>query len=278
MQKTALQDGAVEQLATGFTFVEGPVWHGDGWFFSDIPNDRIHAVAPDGTLHIHREPSGNSNGLTLDRGGRLLACEHGNRRVSVADGQAHVSTLVDAFEGKRLNSPNDIVVHSSGAIYFTDPPYGIEPDQQEQPCSGVYRVAPDGQMGLVASDFERPNGLAFSPDESVLYIDDSHHQHIRAFDVQTDGALANGRLFADLRHDSPGVPDGMKVDQQGNVYTTNALGIWTHDAEGTFLGLIELPEVPANCAWGEDGQTLFITARTSVYTVRTAVPGVPVSR
>ncbi len=276
MQKTALQNGAVEQLATGFTFVEGPVWHGDGWFFSDIPGDRIHAVAPDGTLRIHREPSGHSNGLTLDRSGRLLACEHGNRRVSVADNQGLVSTLVDSFDGKRLNSPNDIVVHSSGAIYFTDPPYGIQSDQQEQPCNGVYRVAPDGQMQRVASDFERPNGLAFSPDESVLYIDDSHHQHIRAFDVQADGSLANGRLFADLRHDSPGAPDGMKVDQQGNVYTTNALGIWTHDAAGAFLGLIELPEVPANCAWGEDGQTLFITARTSVYTVRTTVPGVPV--
>ena len=278
MQKTALQTGPVERLATGFTFVEGPVWHRDGhWYFSDIPESRIHTVTPSGEVGVHRDPSGQSNGLTLDRTGRLLACEHGNRRVSAADGSDSISVLADAFEGKRLNSPNDLVTHSSGAIYFTDPPYGISPDEQEQPCSGVYRIAPDGHIALVADDFERPNGLAFSPDESVLYIDDSHHEHIRAFDVQSDGSLANSRLFADLSHESPGVPDGLKVDQQGNVYTTNALGIWTHDAQGQFLGLIETPEIPANCAWGEDGQTLFITARTSVYTVRTAVPGMPVS-
>ncbi len=277
MQKTPLQNGPVQKLATGFTFVEGPVWHPDGfYYFSDIPGDRIHTVTPNGTVTTHREPSGHSNGLTLDQAGRLLACEHGNRRVSAADAEGQVATLVDTFEGKRLNSPNDLVVHSSGAVYFTDPPYGIEASQQEQPYSGVYRLAPNGQLQLVASDFERPNGLAFSPDESVLYIDDSHHQHIRAFDVLADGTLGNGRLFADLRHESPGAPDGLKVDQQGNVYTTNALGIWTHDAEGTFLGLIEMPEVPANCAWGEDGQTLFITARTSVYTVRTSVPGLSV--
>ena len=276
MQKTTLQAGPVERLATGFTFVEGPVWHGDGyWYFSDIPENRIHTVTPSGQVDIHREPSGNSNGLTLDHTGRLLACEHGNRRVSVADERGSLSTLADAFEGKRLNSPNDLVTHSSGAVYFTDPPYGISPEEQEQPCSGVYRIGPDGHISVVADDFERPNGLAFSPNESVLYIDDSHHQHIRAFDVQNDGSLTSGRFFADLSHDSPGVPDGIKVDQQGNVYTTNALGIWTHDAQGQFLGLIETPEIPANCSWGQDGQTLFITARTSVYAVRTAVPGVP---
>ncbi len=277
MKKSDLQAGAVEQLATGFKFVEGPVWHTDGhWFFSDIPSNRIHTVTPDGQVGIHREPSGNSNGLTLNASGRLLACEHGHRRVSISDADGQPQTLVDRFEDKRLNSPNDLVVHSSGAVYFTDPPYGIKPEEMEQAFAGVYRVGPEGAVQLLISDFEKPNGLAFSPDESVLYIDDSHHQHIRAFDVTADGTLENGRLFADLSYDGDGVPDGLKVDQEGHTYTTNSLGIWVHNAQGESLGLIATPEVPANCAWGEDGQTLFITARTSVYKVRMQVAGMAV--
>ncbi len=278
MKKTDLQMSDVTQLATGFQFVEGPVWHRDGhWLFSDIPANRIHKIAPDGAAEIFREPSGGSNGLTFDRTGRLVTCEHNNRRVSISTGDGPVETLVDTFEGKRLNSPNDIVVHSGGAVYFTDPPpYGVQSEEQEQPHSGVYRVDPDGSMALVVADFERPNGLAFSPDESTLYIDDSHRKHVRAFDVNVNGSLANGRLFCDLTCDENGVPDGMKIDQQGNVYTTNALGIWAHAPDGEFLGLISVPETPANCAWGEDGQTLFITARTSVYTVQMRIPGIPV--
>ena len=278
MKETSLKAGDVKQLATGFGFVEGPVWHQDGyWLFSDIPSNRIHRISPEGAVEIYREPSGNSNGLTINRAGRLLACEHGNRRVSISDIGATEEVLVDSYDGKRLNSPNDVVTHSNGAVYFTDPPYGIKPpDQMEQDHSGVYRVDPDGEIQLLVADFEKPNGLAFSPDESVLYIDDSHYQHIRAFDVAADGTLQNGRIFADLAHESAGVPDGMKIDQEGNVYATNSLGIWVHDSQGEFLGLITTPEVPANCAWGEDGQTLFITARTSVYRVRMAVPGVTV--
>ncbi|MFT5374677.1 MAG: sugar lactone lactonase YvrE [Candidatus Latescibacterota bacterium] len=277
MKRTHLQRGEIEQLATGFKFVEGPVWHKDGyWFFSDIPSNRIHTITPEGKVGIHREPSGNSNGLTFDRSGRLLACEHGNRRVSIAQVDSQPHTLADTFEDKRLNSPNDLVVHSSGAVYFTDPPYGIKSEEMEQEHAGVYRVGEDRAVQLLIADFEKPNGLAFSPDESVLYINDSHHQHIRAFDVQADGSLINGRLFADLKHDAPGAPDGLKVDRQGHVYTANALGIWTHDTQGTFLGLIAMPETPANCAWGEDGKTLLITARTSVYKVRTEIPGIAV--
>lgn len=277
MKETDLCTGDVEQLATGFKFVEGPVWHKDGyWLFSDIPSNRINKITPDGILDTYREPSGNSNGLTINRAGRLLACEHGNRRVSIADIGSAEETFADTYDGKRLNSPNDVVVHSSGAVYFTDPPYGIEPEEMEQAHAGVYRVGPGGEIQLLVDDFEKPNGLAFSPDESVLYIDDSHHQHIRAFDVAADGSLQNGRAFADLAHDSDGVPDGMKVDREGNVYATNSLGIWVHSARGEFLGLISVPEVPANCAWGEDGQVLFITARTSVYRVRMRVPGVAV--
>ena len=277
MKETDLREGEVEQLATGFGFVEGPVWHPDGyWLFSDIPSNCIHKITPEGEVEIYREPSGNSNGLTLNRPGRLLACEHGNRRVSIADIGGTEETFVDTYEGKKLNSPNDVVVHSSGAVYFTDPPYGIKPEQMEQPCAGVYRVDPDGAMRCVIADFEKPNGLALSPDESVLYIDDSHHQHIRAFDVAADGSLNNGRMFADLSDDGDGVPDGMKVDQEGNLYATNALGIWVYNPAGDFLGLISVPEVPANCAWGEDGRTLFMRARTSVYRVRMRIAGIAV--
>ena len=251
MKETDLCTGDVEQLATGFKFVEGPVWHKDGyWLFSDIPSNRINKITPDGTLDTYRE--------------------------SIADIGSAEETFADTYDGKRLNSPNDVVVHSSGAVYFTDPPYGIEPEEMEQAHAGVYRVGVGGEIQLLVDDFEKPNGLAFSPDESVLYIDDSHHQHIRAFDVAADGSLQNGRAFADLAHDSDGVPDGMKVDREGNVYATNSLGIWVHSARGEFLGLISVPEVPANCAWGEDGQVLFITARTSVYRVRMRVPGVAV--
>jgi gluconolactonase len=277
VKETDLSAGDVEQLATGFVFVEGPVWHRGGyWLFSDIPSDRINKITPEGDVESYREPSGNSNGLTIDRAGRLVACEHGNRRVSVAADGGAVETLAESYEGKRLNSPNDVVVHSSGAVYFTDPPYGIQPEEMEQAHAGVYRVGPGGEVQLLVEDFEKPNGLAFSPDESVLFIDDSHHQHIRAFDVLADGSLQNGRIFADLAHDGDGVPDGMKVDEEGNIYVTNSLGIWTFSASGDFRGLLSVPEVPANCAWGEDGQTLFITARTSVYRIRMRVPGVSV--
>jgi len=279
VKKTDLQTSEVKRLATGFKFVEGPVWCEDGyWLFSDIPANCIYKITPEGTVSVFRTPSGNSNGLTLDRTGQLLACEHGNRRVSITDKTGQVGTLVDSFDGKRLNSPNDIVIHSSGTIYFTDPPYGIQPEEMEQAHSGVYRVDNEGGIELLVDDFEKPNGLAFSPDESVLYIDDSHHQHIRAFDVAADGTLQNSRIFADLSHPGDGVPDGLKIDQEGNIYTTNALGIWVHDNSGASLGLISMPEVPSNCAWGEEGHSLFVTARTSVYQIQMRVPGVSAGR
>ncbi len=279
MHISDLSVGAVEWVATGFVFTEGPVWHPDGFLlFSDIPADRIYKLPPHGKVTVFREPSSHSNGLTLDRQGRLLACEHGNRCVSVAaihqGADQGPVPLVTHYAGRRLNSPNDIVVRSDGLIYFTDPPYGIRPEEQEQPHNGVYCFDPHGRLTLVAADFERPNGLAFAPDEKVLYIDDSHRQHVRAFDVAEDGTLHNGRIFADLSHPSEGVPDGMKVDEEGNLYVANALGIWTYAPDGRFRGLIPTREVPANCAWGDDGQTLYITARTSVYRVRTRVKGI----
>lgn len=271
-----VEDGDPELIASGFVFTEGPVWLPEGaLIFSDIPAARIYRwSAADGT-RVWREVSGNANGLTLDPAGRVVACEHGNRRVSrtVADGA--VETVVDSYEGRRLNSPNDVVIRSDGVIYFTDPPYGIEPAQQEQPCNGVYRVDRDGAVVRVADDFDRPNGLAFSPDERVLYIDDSRRRHVRAFDVAADGTLAHGRIVCDMDHPQPGSPDGMKLDRDGHLYVTGATGVWVFEPDGTLLGVISTPERPANCAWGDDGHSLYITARTSLYRIRTRIPGVP---
>ena len=271
--------GEPEQIATGFQFTEGPVWHPDGYLlFSDIPGHRIMKWTPDGQTETFREPSGGSNGLTCDRQGRLIACEYRNRQVSRTEPDGTVTTLASAYQGKRLNSPNDVVVKSDGSLYFTDPFYGFPADQKrELDFQGVYRIAPDGGLTLLVSDFEVPNGLAFSPDETVLYIDDSRRRHVRAFDVLADGTLANGHLFVDMAIDAPGVPDGMKVDTQGNLYVTGGGGIWVISPTGAHIGTIVTPELPANCAFGDsDHQTLYITARTSVYQIRLKIVGIPV--
>ena len=277
--KTLVDSDNAELLATGFEFTEGPIWLPDGFLlFSDIPADRIYRWTPERGCEVWREPSGSSNGLTLDREGRLVACEHATRRVSLTKTNGTVITLADRYQGKRLNSPNDAVVKSDGTIYFTDPPYGIEPEQQEQPCNGVYRILPDGTLELLINDFDRPNGLAFSPDESVLYIDDSPRRHVRAFDVRADGTLTSGRIFADMDHPQHGSPDGMKVDEAGHLYATGATGIWVFEPDGNHLGVIVTPEIPANCAWGDAyRQSLYITARTSLYRVRVKVPGLAVN-
>jgi len=196
------------------------------------------------------------------------------------------AVLAEQFQGQRLNSPNDIVAKSDGSIYFTDPPYSVQPGisrtpgwwsgpipGKELPHNGVYRLAPDGDLQLLVDDFALPNGLAFSPDESVLYIDDSHHKHIRAFDVRPDGTLTNGRLLLDMASDDPGVPDGLKVDLQGNLFCTGPGGVWVCRPDGAWLGRVRLPELPANLAWGEDGSVLFLTARTSVYRLQTKTRG-----
>jgi gluconolactonase len=282
--KSLIESGDPEKIAGGLEFTEGPMWHPDGYLlFSDIPAGRIYQWRPGGELSVWREPSGNSNGLTLDRQGRLVACEHGNRRVSRTEADGSIAVVAEHFGGKRLNRPNDVVVKSDGAVYFTDPPYSAKPggtmgpEEIEQPVNGVYRVAPDGSIALVGEDFERPNGLAFSPDESILYIDDSARRHVRALDVRPDGTLANSRVIADMDHPQPGSPDGMKVDSAGNLYVTGATGVWVFEPDGTHLGVIVTSERPANCAWGDaDRQTLYITARTSLYRVRTKVPGLPV--
>jgi gluconolactonase len=267
-----------ERVATGLQFTEGPVWHPEGYLlFSDIPANTIHRLEPDGALSVWRQPSGNSNGLTFDRQGRLVACEHGNRQVSVTAPDGNPQPLATHYQGQRLNSPNDVVVRSDGSVYFTDPPYGIQEAQRELPFNGVFRIAPDGALHLLADDFGRPNGLAFAPDESVLYVDDSERRQIRAFDVAADGGLANGRLWADMASPDAGSPDGMKVDSLGNVYCTGPGGLWVFTPEAHCLGVLKGPEQPANLAFGgPDLRTLYITARTSLYTLRTRVPGIAV--
>jgi gluconolactonase len=273
--KSLFEAGDPEQVATKFEFLEGPIWHPDGFlFFSDIPASRIYKWTPDGGAGVWREPSGNSNGLTLDLTGRLVACEHGNRRVSRTERDGTVVSLADHYEGKRLNSPNDVVVASDGTIYFTDPPYGIEPEQQEQPCNGVYRIRPGGALERVFDDFDRPNGLAFAPGERILYIGDSRRRHVRAFDHAPDGALTNSRVVCDMDHPQPGSPDGMKLDMEGRLYVAGATGVWVFEPDGTHLGVIVTPERPANLAWGDDDRrTLYITARTSLYRIRATTPG-----
>jgi gluconolactonase len=275
------ENSKVEKVASGFKFVEGPVWNGSKGFllFSDIPADRIYKWSQQKGVEAFREPSGNSNGLTYDKAGRLIICEHGNRRVSRIEKDGSYTVLAEKFRGKRLNSPNDVVVKSDGAIYFTDPPYGIKPEQQELPFQGVFRLDPlTKKLTLLVKDFPRPNGLAFSPDEKVLYVADSstEQRHVRAFNVQSDGTLSNGRVFAETRSKKPGNPDGIKVDIEGHLYVS-ASGVWIFDENGKHLGTIETPETPANIAWGgEDWKTLYITARTSLYCVRLNVAGIKV--
>ena len=278
-------DAQVEKLGTGCQFTEGPLWNSKGEFllFSDIPANEMKKWTPESGIVNYRVPSGKSNGLTYDRQGRLIACEHGNRRVSRTEDDGQVVTIASHYGGKRLNSPNDVVVKSDGSVYFTDPPYGLTAEygtlgEQELDFQGVYRLSPDGaSLTLLVDDFDRPNGLCFAPDESILYINDSSERsHIRAFDVRSDGAIANGQVFAEIVGEGGG-PDGMKTDQEGNVYVTGPGGVWIYTASGKHLGVITTPEGATNIAWGEsDWRTLYIVAKTSLYRITCKVAGVPV--
>lgn len=274
------ENASLKCIATGFRFTEGPVWFAEGMFllFSDIPSDKIFKLNSHNKIEIFRQPSSNSNGLTRDTGGRLIICEHRNRRVTRIENDDSLTILADHFNYKKLNSPNDIVVKSDGSIYFTDPPYGIKADQQEQNVQGVYRISPDGaEINLIAADFDRPNGLAFSPDEKKLYIDDSSQlRHIRVFNVESDGSLSDGRIFHSMNIKEKGAPDGMKVDSNGFLFCTGAGGVWVFDPKGNHHGTIITPENPSNCTWGDDDlKSLFITAETSVYKIRVNNPGLP---
>lgn len=270
-----LTEGDVELVADGFQFTEGPLWMPKGvLLFSDIPADTIYRA----DKSIFRKPSGESNGLTLDGQGRLIACEHKNRRVTRTEADGSITVLADRYDGKRFNSPNDVVVRSDGAIFFTDPPYGLpgglDGPNAELDFSGVYMIAPDGAIKCLIDDFDKPNGLAFSPDENILYIADTDGRHIRAFDVAEDGTLSNDRVFCELP-----VPDGMKVDVNGNVWATAFDGVRVHDPSGALMQTITFPAPPANCAFGDDdARTLYVTARAGVYKIRTNVEGIHAAR
>ena len=273
-----LETTQAERLATGFVFTEGPLWHPDGfYYFVDVRASMLYRVTPGRPHEVVREKTGGGNGTTFDLQGRLVLCEGDNRRVvrQAADGRFEV--LMDRFEGKRLNRPNDVVCRSDGSIYFTDPGLRVPLAEREVPHAGVYRVAPDGAVGLVA-DFEYPNGLAFSPDERRLYVANTRWaQYIHVLDLDAEGRVLRRGIFADMSSDeTDGVPDGMKVDVEGRVYCTGPGGTWVFGPDGARLGIIRTPEVPANLAFGgPDLRTLFFTARTSVYTLRAKVPGQP---
>jgi gluconolactonase len=285
-----------ERLATGFVFTEGPLWHPDGhWLFVDVRANLIYRLVPGGRPEIIREQSGSSNGMTFDRQGRLLVCEGDNRQVTRREPDGTYTPLAQRLGGKRINRPNDLVTRSDGSIYFTDPAGRLTPQERELDFSGVHRIAPDGSLSNVTTETEYPNGIAFSPDERVLYVAITRrdercieektrgevcaHQCIRAFDVAADGSLSNNRIFANMASAADGVPDGMKVDAEGRVYCTGPEGVWVFDASGHHLGVIRLPEIPANCAWGgPDHRTMLFTARTSVYSMRMKTPGTRIPR
>ncbi len=265
----------VQLVVSGLRFTEGPVWHPDGYLiFSDIPADTIYRLR-DGEAEQYRRPSGNSNGLAFDLEGRLLSCEHGNRRVSRTLESGEVVPLAAQYEGKRLNSPNDLAVKSDGSIYFTDPPYGVRPEQRELDFQGIFRIGTDGELTLLAGDFVKPNGIAFSPDEKVLYVGDTERQLVAAFEVLENGTLGEQKTFAHLETPNRwSGPDGMKVDAEGNLYVTSPGGVHVFDPEGELIELIAAPKTPTNCAFGgENGRTLFITAQDSVYSVEVKTPG-----
>jgi gluconolactonase len=287
-------DAKLEKLAGGFQFTEGPVWHPDGYLlFSDPNANTIYRWSPDGAVSVYRPKSGysgvdigayhqpGSNGLTLDRNGLLTIDQHGNRRVVRLERTGNLTVLADRYEGKRLNSPNDLVYRSDGTLYFTDPPFGLpkgfDDPARELPFSGVYMVR-DGNITLLTSELRGPNGIAFSPDERFLYVDDWDlaRKVLMRYEVRPDGTLGAGTVFHDFTAEPEAVAlDGIKVDQEGNVYVSAPRGVWILSPEGKPLGRIEPPEHDANLAWGDaDGRTLYLTASTGLYRIRLSIPGV----
>ena len=278
----------IVELGTGFGGdlgpAEGPLWWKEGGYllFNDIHASRRMKYTPGKGVTVDLEPTNRANGLTRDLQGRLIACEHDSRRVTRLELDGSLTVLANSFQGRRLNRPNDVVVKSDGCIYFTDPLTSpLAPEQWDLTFSGVYRLTPDlGTYTLLIDDFVLPNGLAFSPDESVLYINDTRRRHIRAFDLLPNGTLAKqtDRVFADLGGDEPGVPDGMKVDVEGNVYCGGAGGIWILDPRGKKLGrIVHGAPATTNIAFGgDDWKTLYFTSRNHLGSVDVKIPGIPV--
>ena len=275
--KIIAPDAKVTKLAGDLKFTEGPVWLAtdDGFLvFSDIPANELKQWTAKAGLATFRQPSQNANGNTLDRSGQLVTCVHSSRRVSVQEKDGTVRTLVDRFDGKKFNSPNDAVVKSDGTVWFTDPPYGLpKGETKEQDGNFVFRFDPKTKTTtLVAKEFDMPNGLCFAPDEKQLYVADSGKpRHIRVFEVQPDGALKGGAVFCQI---DQGGPDGIRCDATGRIFSSAGDGIHIFSPDGKLIGKILVPEGPANlCFGGADGQTLFITARTSLYSIPLLVKG-----
>ena len=288
-------DARIERLADGFQFTEGPVWISRGeeaphLLFSDIPANAIKKWSPSEGVSDFMHPvyegdpgartQVGSNGLLLDGEGRLILCEHGNRRVSRIEADGSLTVLVDRYDGKRLNSPNDAVFHSNGWLYFTDPPYGLagqdDDPTKELDFNGIFRLSPEGELDLLVSDQTRPNGLGFSVDERTLYVanSDGNQKVWFAYDVLDDGRLGPGRVFFDVQAETAsGAADGMTVDNDGHLFATGPGGVWVFGPDGTHLGTIQPDEVPANAAWGDDGRTLYMTARTGLYRIRLTTSG-----
>ena len=285
------EDAVIEKLADGFQFTEGPVWvssEGEEYLlFSDIPANTIYKWSEGEGKSVFLQPvmppdaetggRGGSNGLTLDPEGRVVLCEHGNRQLSRLEADGTRTVLADRYDGKRLNSPNDAVWHSDGSAYFTDPPYGLadqdDDENKELPWNGIYRLMPDGEVRLLNNEQTRPNGIGLSPDERTLYVansDQAPRKLWMAYPVADDGSLGEGRVFHDASASTEaGAPDGLTVDRHGNVWATGPGGVWVLSPEGKHLGTIKPDEVPANAGWGDDGRTLYMTARTGLYRIRT---------
>jgi gluconolactonase len=272
-----LETTMLDKVAGGFIFTEGPVWHPDGfYYFVDIRTNSLHRMVPGQTPVKVRDTLG-GNGTTFDLQGRLINCEGDGRRVTRTEISGEVTVLVDRFEGKRLNRPNDVICHSNGSLYFTDPGIRVPLAERELENAAVYKIAPDGRVSVVAL-FEYPNGLAFSADERTLYVANTRWtQYIHALELDAAGSMVRRRVFADMSADGTnGVPDGMKVDAAGRVFCTGTGGVWVFEPDGTRIGIIEMPEVCANVAFGgPDLRTLFLTASTSIYTLRVKTPGLP---
>ncbi|MEO6812066.1 MAG: SMP-30/gluconolactonase/LRE family protein, partial [Isosphaeraceae bacterium] len=276
-----IESDTVDVLADGLDFTEGPLWLPDGsTLIQDIKAEITYQIHPDGTLGALRKQTKAANGQTFDALGRIVFCEQNGRRVSrmAPDGSA-VETVVETWQGKRLNSPNDVICRSDGLTIFTDPPYGLpSPEAREIPFQGVYSIdRSDVLRLLVSEDFEKPNGLAFSPDERTLYVCDTGKYHVRAFRINAEGSVEPGsdRVFATMDPAEPGGPDGLKVDRDGRLYVAVAEGIWVYEPDGRLLGILALRKRPANLAWADsDSRGLVITARETVYRVRLKVAGI----
>ena len=278
--------GELDQVASGFIFTEGPVWNPQGYLlFSDMPGDIRRRWTPSEGVTVVRAPANKCNGMAYDESGRLLVCEHSTSRLVREDDAGGVEVLAGTFDGRQLNSPNDVVVAFSEDIYFTDPTYGRTPDyglerEPELDFRGLYRLSPDGVLNLLDAGFTQPNGLCLSPDESVLYVNDTEEDAIFSYPRTADGNLGARSVFADGIREADsdgGVVDGMKCDAEGDVLVTGPNGIWVFNPSGTRLGVIAVPEVSGNLNWGgPDWTTLYITASTSVYRIETTLPGAPV--